>query len=122
VRNSIALEDARADEALAAYEQTVLRALEDVENSMVSYAQERERRDRLARSVEAAVRAAELVRSLYRTGLTDFQNVLDTERSLFQQEHSLSESEGLVTQNLISIYRALGGGWDTSQASTAPAP
>jgi NodT family efflux transporter outer membrane factor (OMF) lipoprotein len=122
VRNAIALEDARTDEALASYEQTVLRALEDVENSMVSYAQERDRRDLLARSVEAAAKAAELVLMLYRTGLTDFQNVLDMERSLFQQQDDLAESEGLVTQNLISIYRALGGGWDTSQTATAPAP
>ena len=48
---------------------------------------------------------------LYRTGLTDFQNVLDMQRSLFGQEDSLAESEGLVTQNLIRSYRALGGGW-----------
>jgi outer membrane protein TolC len=51
------------------------------------------------------------VNVLYRTGLTDFQNVLDTERSLFEQQDQLAESEGLVTQNLIAIYRALGGGW-----------
>ena len=48
--------------------------------------------------------------------LTDFQNVLDTQRSLFQQEDALAESVGLRTQNLISLYRALGGGWDTSPA------
>ena len=77
---------------------------------------------KLLRSVEAATKAATLVRALYLTGLTDFQNVLDMERSLFEQEDDLAESEGLVTQNLISIYRALGGGWDTSQTATAPAP
>jgi outer membrane protein TolC len=61
--------------------------------------------------VDAAQRAVELVTINYRTGLTDFQNVLDTERSLFQQQDQLAESEGLITQNLIRVYRALGGGW-----------
>jgi outer membrane protein TolC len=59
-----------------------------------------------------------LVDTLYRTGLTDFQNVLDMERSLFEQEDQLAESEGFVSKNLIRIYRALGGGW----ASTTTSP
>ena len=60
----------------------------------------------------AAERSVELVLILYRTGLTDFQNVLDMQRSLFEQQDELAESEGQVTQNLIRIYAALGGGWD----------
>jgi NodT family efflux transporter outer membrane factor (OMF) lipoprotein len=111
VRQAIQVEDARTEQALARYEQTVLRALEDVEDAMVAYVQESERRDALDRSAVAAEKAVELVNVLYRTGLTDFQNVLDTERSLFEQQDQLAESEGLVTQNLIAIYRALGGGW-----------
>jgi outer membrane protein TolC len=89
----------------------VLGAVEDVESAMAAYVQERIRRDALARSVVAARRSVALVDTLYRSGLTDFQNVLDTQRSLFQQEDALAESEGLVTQNLIRVYRALGGGW-----------
>ena len=78
---------------------------------MVAYAEENERRDALARAVAAARTGFELVNTLYLAGLTDFLNVLDTERSLFEQEDRLAESEGLVTENLIRIYRALGGGW-----------
>ena len=52
-----------------------------------------------------------LVQTLYSAGLTHFQNVLDTERALFEQEDELAESEGLVASNLIRVYRALGGGW-----------
>ena len=111
IRNSINVEDARTEEALVIYEQTVLLALEDVENSMVAYLEEQQRRESLERSVTAAQRAVELVKVLYDTGLTDFQNVLDTERSLFTQEDQLAESEGAVVQNLIAVYRALGGGW-----------
>jgi outer membrane protein TolC len=61
--------------------------------------------------VAASVAATGLVQTLYRTGLTDFQNVLDTERTQFQEQDTLAQSEGFVTQNLIDVYRALGGGW-----------
>jgi outer membrane protein TolC len=73
--------------------------------------------------VVAARESVALVDTLYRTGLTDFQNVLDTQRSQFQQEDALAESEGLVTQNLVRLYRALGGGWvppAPPSPSTAP--
>lgn len=119
VRNQIRAEDARTEQSLARYEEAVLRALEDVENSMVALVRERERRDALGRSVSSSRRAVELVNTLYRTGLTNFQNVLDTERTLFEQEDQLAESEGFVTQNLISLYRALGGGW-TAEAPQTP--
>ncbi len=111
VRNAIQVEDARAEQALARYEQSVLDALEEVENAMVAYVQENDRRDALNRSAEAARRAVELVKTLYRTGLTDFQNVQTTEQDQFVQEDALAESEGNVTKSLIGIYRALGGGW-----------
>lgn len=120
IRSAIRAEDASTEQALARYEQTLLRAQEDVENSVVAYAQESERRDSLARSVEAARKAVDLVNTLYRTGLTDFQNVLDTERSLFQQEDDLAQSEGLVSQNLIAIYKALGGGWAPAASTAQP--
>lgn len=112
VRNAIRVEDARTDAALVTYEQAVLRALEEVENGLVSYVEEGKRRADLARSVSAAERSVELVKTLYRAGLTNFQNVLDTERSLFNQQDALAESEGFVVKNLIHLYRALGGGWN----------
>ncbi len=111
VRNNIRVQDALTEQLLARYENTVLLALEDVENSLVAFVQESVRRDALERSVLAARQAVSLVDTLYRTGLTDFQNVLDTQRTLFEQEDALAASEGLVVQNLVSIYRALGGGW-----------
>ena len=54
----------------------------------------------------------DLVKTLYINGLTDFQNVLDMERSRFEQQDDFANSEGRVTQDVIRIYRALGGGWD----------
>ena len=127
IRSLVKVEDARTEQALSAYEQTVLLALEDVENSMVAYEQEKLRRDALRRSVTAAQQSVSLVDTLYRTGLVDFQNVLDTQRTQFNEEDRLAQSEGFVTQNLIRIYRALGGGWSgekppaAAQVVTAPA-
>ena len=75
----------------------------------------------------AAQQSVSLVDTLYRTGLVDFQNVLDTQRTQFNEEDRLAQSEGFVTQNLIRIYRALGGGWSgekppaAAQVVTAPA-
>ena len=119
VRSGIAEQNALTEQALVRYERSVLDALEEVESAISDYAQERDRRDALERSVVAAQQAVGLVMTLYRTGLTDFQNVLDTERNLFQQEDRLAESEGLVTRNLIRIYKALGGGWNPRQLNAA---
>jgi outer membrane protein, multidrug efflux system len=111
IRSNIEAQDALTEQALVSYEQTVLNAVEDVESEIAAYAQERIRLEALRRSVVAARQSVALVETLYRTGLTDFQNVLDTQRSQFQQEDQFYQSEGFVTQNLIQIYRALGGGW-----------
>ncbi len=112
VRNRINVEKARAEQALVRYQQTVLNAAEDVENSMVSYTQETDRREILQRAVVAAGKSVELVKALYKAGLTDFQNVFDMERSYFQQQQNFAASEGLVTENLVRLYKALGGGWE----------
>jgi NodT family efflux transporter outer membrane factor (OMF) lipoprotein len=111
VRANIALEEERARQALTRYENTLLLALEESENAMVAFQREQERREALERSVVAAQESVKLVNVLYRTGLTDFQNVLDMERSLARQQDFLAESEGLVSADLIRIYKALGGGW-----------
>jgi len=117
IHSRIRVEEARAEQAFIAYERTVLSAFEDVENAMISHLKERERRERLEEAVEATERSVELVRTQYLAGLTNFQNVLDSQRSLFRLQDQLAESEGLSVQNLIVLYRALGGGWDVETAS-----
>ena len=67
--------------------------------------------EELGRGVNAAQQTVELVQVLYRTGLVDFLNVLDAERSLFEAQDQLLESKGRVAKNLVRVYRALGGGW-----------
>jgi len=111
IRNTIKVEEARTEQALANYEQTVLIAMEEVENAMVGFEQEKQRLEDLHNSVSAAENSVKLVRELYENGLTDFQNVLDMQRALTAQQDLLAESEGLVANNLVRLYTALGGGW-----------
>ena len=112
VTSLIAVEDARSQQLAAAYESTVLHAVEEVENALIGLAQEQQRAEALVRSVEAARDALEKVETLYRSGLADFQRVLDVQRSLALQEDRLAISEGLVLQQAVALYKALGGGWD----------
>ena len=116
VRSLIQVEEARTEQALVVYENALLVALEEVENSLTSYALELQRRDRLARAVTALQQTFELANIQYRAGLTDFRNVLQAQRSLFVQQDSLAGSEGQRIRNLISLYKALGGGWDPNES------
>ena len=111
VRGNIDLEKARTEQLVSFYEQTILIALEDVETSLANYEQEKQRRERLLEAVDASQRSVELVRTQYMAGLTNFQNVLDSERSLTNQQDALAESEGFIVKSLASVYKALGGGW-----------
>ena len=98
-------------QALVTWEQTVLEALGEVRDAIAALAEEQERRDRLVEAVDAAEQAVTLSRARYVQGVTDFQNVLDAQRSLAELQDQLASSEVAVTSNLIALYRALGGGW-----------
>jgi len=113
IRANIRVQDARQEQALAAYEKTVLLSFEDVENSLVAYAKEQIRRRSLEDAVASSQDSLHLANQLYGNGLASFINVLDAERSLYQAQDALVQSDKAVTQNLISLYKALGGGWET---------
>jgi NodT family efflux transporter outer membrane factor (OMF) lipoprotein len=111
VIGSIEAQEAVRDQALASYRTTVLAALNEVENALIAYAREQDRRDSLAEAAGAAERALALAQDQYGSGLIDFQVVLDSQRALFVLQDQLAESEGLVTSNLVRLYKAIGGGW-----------
>jgi NodT family efflux transporter outer membrane factor (OMF) lipoprotein len=115
LRAKIRAQNAQQEQVLAAYEKTVLTAFEDVENALVAYAKEQERCRLLNTATAANRRAAELANQLYTAGLTEFLTVLDAERSLYQVEDQLVQSEQAVVGNLVLLYKALGGGWETKQ-------
>ena len=112
IRANIEVQSARQETALTRYEQAVLIALEDVENALVAFAQERLRHRSLAEAVAANRHAVELSMELYTRGLGDFLSVLESQRSLFGSEDQMVQSERAVVANLISVYKALGGGWE----------
>ena len=109
----VAVEDARTAAALAEYEKTVLVALEDVENALVGYLREGQRRKSLETAVTADRKSVELAEDLYRKGLTSFIDVLDAQRALYIAQSELARSQAQVTLDLVALYKALGGGWES---------
>jgi outer membrane protein TolC len=100
-----------------AYEQAVLTALQEVENTLVALARNRERGEALTRAAEAARAAAQLARQRYGAGVIDFQSVIDTERTVLAVEDSLAITRADGVQALIRLYKALGGGWSQETES-----
>ena len=121
IRANIRVQDARQEQALAAYEETVLMSFEDVENSLVAYSKEQIRRRSLEDAVRSSRDSLHLANQLYSNGLASFINVLDAERSLYQAEDALVQSDRTISANLISLYKSLGGGWETMEKPSAPA-
>jgi len=112
IRANIAISEQRTQQALLNYENTVLQAYAEVENSIVSYNLEKERYADLYEAATATEEAVSLVTTQYNNGLTDFQNVLDTERSLYRQQNHLIDTQTNMVVNLILLYKSLGGGWE----------
>ncbi len=118
IRANVRVQNARQEQALDAYQQTVLTALEDADSALTAYAKEQVRRESLAQSVEANQQALELSTQLYKSGLADFLRVLDSERSLYAAQDALVQSDQAVSINLVQLYKALGGGWQDETNST----
>ena len=108
-------------QALLVYRQTILTALQDVENALTAYAQEQQRRAALADAVAANQRAVAIATRSYQAGLTTFLDVLIPQQSLFSAQNSLVQSNELVASDLVALYKALGGGWEVVEpAATQP--
>ena len=112
IRSNIELQKALQEETILAYEKTILTAFQDVENALIAYAKEQQRRTALLAAVTANRRAVDLSTRLYIEGQTDFLNVLDAQRSLFASEEALVQSTRSLSTDLVALYKALGGGWD----------
>jgi NodT family efflux transporter outer membrane factor (OMF) lipoprotein len=114
-RNAIRVEDARLQELLINYRDTVLRADQEVENALTGYLNAHEAATFQQASVAAAQRAVELALVQYREGATDFQRVLDAQRALLTQQTNFAQTISSVDTYFISIFKALGGGWELRQ-------
>ena len=103
-------EEAAMDEAAYNYEYTLQKAFGDVRTAYSAYTQEYHRYESLKGAVKAAKDAENISQDLYKNGLADFNNVLDAQRSLLTLEEALTISRGQISQDLIRLYKSLGGG------------
>jgi NodT family efflux transporter outer membrane factor (OMF) lipoprotein len=112
IRSNIEQQEALQEQSLLTYQQTVLSALQEVENVLIASAKEEERRNALVQAVASNRKAVQLATQLYIEGLTDFLNVLQAQRALYASEDALVQSNRTLSTNLIALYKALGGGWE----------
>jgi NodT family efflux transporter outer membrane factor (OMF) lipoprotein len=115
LKNNVRLQDARFQQLLISYQSTVLRAFQDVEDATVGFLKAQEQNAFLSESVEQYKLSVELSLVQYSEGLVSFQRVIDTQRSLTDQEDAFALSTGSVGINFIALYKALGGGWELRQ-------
>lgn len=126
VRANLHASEARADAAQANYQQTVLLAIEDIDNAVTGFNQQRVRVDRLIEQSTQSQRAADLARVRYQEGATGFLELLDAERVQLAAEDDLAQAEAGINTRAVALYKALGGGWQAcgdercSQLASAP--
>jgi NodT family efflux transporter outer membrane factor (OMF) lipoprotein len=114
--NTVLLQDARFQQLYEQYQDAVLRAAREVDDAAVGFAKTGEQIALLADAVKAARRSLDIATLQYREGLTDFQRVLDSQQTLFSQQELLVTSRGNLTQSLIALYKAMGGGWEQGRS------
>ena len=115
IKNNVRVQDARYQQSLINYKNTVLFAVREVEDAMVSFIKSGEQADELQASVEASNRSVEISLIQYRDGVTDYTRVLNSQEFLVQQQDSYTAIKGDVARSLIALYKALGGGWQLRQ-------
>jgi NodT family efflux transporter outer membrane factor (OMF) lipoprotein len=111
LRNGVLVQDARFQQLYEIYQDTVLRAARELDDAAVAFAMNRSQIEILDQGVQAARRSLDIATIQYREGMVDFERVLDSQRSLFNQQERLVAARGSVAQSLIALYKALGGGW-----------
>jgi NodT family efflux transporter outer membrane factor (OMF) lipoprotein len=115
IAKNIELQYAIQEQQLISYKASLLTALQDVENALTAYSNEKSRRESLSKGAEYSRQAAEISRSQYSAGLIDFQSVLEAETTLLSAQDQLAQSNALVITDLVSLYKALGGGWSAME-------
>ena len=116
LNNAVLVQDARFQQLYEQYQDAVLRAAREVDDAAVGFAKTGEQILLLVDGVAAAQRSLDLANIQYREGLTNFERILDSQRVLFAQQDFLVSSRGSLTQNLISLYKAMGGGWEQGRS------
>ncbi|HEX4054889.1 MAG TPA: efflux transporter outer membrane subunit [Tepidisphaeraceae bacterium] len=113
IRSNVEVQKELTRQAATSYESAVLNAMREVEDSLASYRTEQLRRKSLADAVDESRQAADLARQQYEKGVVDFLEVLDAQRTLLEAQDVLAQSDSAISLDLVSLYKALGGGWQT---------
>jgi len=111
IKNNVRVQDARLQQALIQYRETVIQAAREVEDAMVSYVGSQQQDEILTASVISAKRSADLSMLRYKEGFADYQRVLDSQQRLFGQQQRFVANKGAAVRSIAQVYRALGGGW-----------
>jgi outer membrane protein, multidrug efflux system len=114
VRAQIAASEARSEASAILYEKTVLGALEETEGALAGYNRTQQQSDSLFNAAQSAGKAAEIARARFNVGASDFLAVLDAERELLAARDRLAQAQTAAAQSLVSVYKALAGGWTTA--------
>ena len=114
--NQVLVQDARFQQLYEQYQDVVLRAARELDDAATSFAYTRAQVGILRDAVQAARRSLDIATVQYREGLVDFQRVLDSQRALFSAQERLVASQGGVVQYLITVYKAMGGGWQAGRS------
>jgi NodT family efflux transporter outer membrane factor (OMF) lipoprotein len=112
IKNNVRVQDARLQQLLVNYQNTVLSAAQEVEDSLVAFLNSQKRAEFLGQSVKASQRSVDLSLIQYREGATDYQRVLDSQQSLALDQDNWTVARGDIVLNLVATYKALGGGWE----------
>ncbi|MGI6680826.1 MAG: efflux transporter outer membrane subunit [Bdellovibrionota bacterium] len=115
IRARVKASEERVGEALSKYESTILRAFEDVENSLTAFSAERRRYAMLKKTFELSEKAYLLAKDQYKEGVLDFISVLTAQGDMLNNENNLCKSKERLNSSIVSIYKALGGGWEAWQ-------
>jgi NodT family efflux transporter outer membrane factor (OMF) lipoprotein len=122
IANNIRAQDARLQQTLVNYEDTVIRAAREVEDALIAFLKAQQSAASLRRSVAAAQRAVELSFIQYREGAENFQRVLDAQTRLLDERNRLAQTRSDIANNLVALYRALGGGWEIREGKPVVPP
>ena len=112
ITNNVRVQDARLQQLLVGYQNSVIRAAQEVEDGMTGFLKAEEAAVFAQNAANAAQQSVTLALSQYREGAVDYQRVLDAERSLLEEQNSLAGTRSSAATNLIALYKALGGGWE----------
>lgn len=115
---NIEVRNAEQQEALINYRKTILLAYEEVENAIAAFRNESDRRSAISKTVDSDERAVALATSLYKSGLTDFRNVLIAQQTLFRSRIDRARSDAAVATALVVLHKALGGGFELEPVPT----